>query len=437
MLVYQLLLLGGYAYAHWLSRLRPRRQVGIHLVLLGLAALWLPIGLSDMLPPADGEPAFWVPWFLISSIGPLFFIVSAQAPLMQRWYALETEPRRALSALRRLQSRQLRRPHLLSADRRAADEPASSRAGCGPALYAVARPARRRLRAHRAGPGGRGGRRRRRAPPPTPRQIAALDRARRGAVGADAVDDDPSHHRHRRHAPALGAAARPLSAELRHRLRRPARAGQFHHHARAARHPDRRRPRLQRRHPQPVLLGDARACCCCSRSRSRSIPRCSGCGPAVGHLTRFYLAMSFGGMLGGLFCAIVAPLLFDWAYEHPLLILAAALLVPQFALVPWPKPLATMLCDRPAGARLRHLLCQRDRPVRHDRACRDDRQHHRLAARSGLPRPALAVRRRLAALMLSYGGWTTLVRSTRGRPHPLLFRHLRGQHAPRRHRPGC
>ncbi len=65
--------------------------------------------------------------------------------------------------------------------------------------------------------------------------------------------------------------------------------------------------------------------------------------PAVDHLTRFYLAMSFGGMLGGLFCAIVAPLMFDWAYEHPLLILAAALLVPQFALVPWPAPLARML----------------------------------------------------------------------------------------------
>ena len=32
MLVYQLLLLGGYAYAHWLARLRPRLQVGIHLV---------------------------------------------------------------------------------------------------------------------------------------------------------------------------------------------------------------------------------------------------------------------------------------------------------------------------------------------------------------------------------------------------------------------
>ena len=56
MLVYQLLLLAGYAYAHWLSRMRPRFQVGIHLVLLGLAALWLPIGLPTAIPPADGEP---------------------------------------------------------------------------------------------------------------------------------------------------------------------------------------------------------------------------------------------------------------------------------------------------------------------------------------------------------------------------------------------
>ena len=39
MLVYQLLLLAGYAYAHWLSRLRPRRQAGIHLVLLGARRL--------------------------------------------------------------------------------------------------------------------------------------------------------------------------------------------------------------------------------------------------------------------------------------------------------------------------------------------------------------------------------------------------------------
>src|SRR5262245_53909741 len=45
MLVYQALLLAGYAYAHWLSKLPPRRQAGLHIILFALAALWLPIGL--------------------------------------------------------------------------------------------------------------------------------------------------------------------------------------------------------------------------------------------------------------------------------------------------------------------------------------------------------------------------------------------------------
>lgn len=51
MLVYQALLLGGYAYAHWLGRLGPRRQAVIHLAILLIAALWLPIGLMSMQLP--------------------------------------------------------------------------------------------------------------------------------------------------------------------------------------------------------------------------------------------------------------------------------------------------------------------------------------------------------------------------------------------------
>jgi len=39
MLVYQLLLLGGYAYAHWLGRLDPRAQAVVHLLLLAASAL--------------------------------------------------------------------------------------------------------------------------------------------------------------------------------------------------------------------------------------------------------------------------------------------------------------------------------------------------------------------------------------------------------------
>ena len=88
MLVYQALLLGGYAYAHSLGRLKPRGQAWIHLALLALAALMLPIGPRRGAAAPTPARLFWVPWLLVASIGPLFFAVSAQAPLMQRWYAL-------------------------------------------------------------------------------------------------------------------------------------------------------------------------------------------------------------------------------------------------------------------------------------------------------------------------------------------------------------
>jgi hypothetical protein len=50
--------------------------------------------------------------------------------------------------------------------------------------------------------------------------------------------------------------------------------------------------------------------------------------PEPARLTQFYLVMSAGGALGGLFTALIAPLVFDWTWEHPLLILAAAALLP-------------------------------------------------------------------------------------------------------------
>ena len=88
MLVYQALLLAGYAYAHWLGRLAPRRQAMVHLGLFGLAALTLPISLIADTPGPDANIFLWVPWLLLVSVGPLFLVVSAQAPLIQRWFAL-------------------------------------------------------------------------------------------------------------------------------------------------------------------------------------------------------------------------------------------------------------------------------------------------------------------------------------------------------------
>jgi spermidine synthase len=50
--------------------------------------------------------------------------------------------------------------------------------------------------------------------------------------------------------------------------------------------------------------------------------------PSSANLTTFYLCISFGGVLGGLFNALVAPMLFDRIAEYPLAIILAALCRP-------------------------------------------------------------------------------------------------------------
>ena len=60
----------------------------MHVGLLIAAALTLPLGLLDWTPTADSNGFVWVPWLFLASIGPLFFVISAHAPLLQRWYAL-------------------------------------------------------------------------------------------------------------------------------------------------------------------------------------------------------------------------------------------------------------------------------------------------------------------------------------------------------------
>ena len=53
--------------------------------------------------------------------------------------------------------------------------------------------------------------------------------------------------------------------------------------------------------------------------------------PATSHLTEFYLWMAFGGMLGGVFNALLAPIAFDWVLEYPLALVVACLLRPRLA----------------------------------------------------------------------------------------------------------
>lgn len=96
--------------------------------------------------------------------------------------------------------------------------------------------------------------------------------------------------------------------------------------------------------------------------------------PKVSLLTEFYLWMSFGGVLGGIFNALVAPVVFSTVVEFPLVLVFAALLRPPIGQKPvlpvkaartgrndWLLPVALGLCMAAVIIGLMHL---RLRPTR-------------------------------------------------------------------------
>jgi hypothetical protein len=50
--------------------------------------------------------------------------------------------------------------------------------------------------------------------------------------------------------------------------------------------------------------------------------------PSARHLTAFYLAMSLGGVLGGIFNALIAPIAFNWVAEYPLALVLGCIAMP-------------------------------------------------------------------------------------------------------------
>ena len=406
MLVYQLLLLAGYAYAHYLGRVRPRYQVGIHVVLLGVAALWLPLHLVNWVPPSTSQPAFWVPWFLLASIGPLFFIVSAQAPLMQRWYALETSrgdpyPLYAASNLGSFAG--LISYPLIVEPLMTLQEQSYLWTGIYAALVLLVIGCAVTVPGHAVEQMPE-----ETSPKPTRKQV--LHWIVLAAVPSGLMLSTTTHL-------TTDIVAIPLLWVLPLGLYLLSFVVAF-----AAR----RRVADFITLVAPVIILIAGGLAFASGTRDPFISATLGLvllftiavalhtqmfrlRPAVGHLTRFYLAMSFGGMLGGLFCAIVAPLLFDWAYEHPILIIAAAVLVPQTPLVSWPNRYSPLLeALLPALALVLSFATELylDGP-------------RMMIGTILVSLIALACLGRrfsfgvsLAALMLSYGGWSILYQST-------------------------
>ncbi len=336
MLVYQALLLAGYAYAHVLQRLSIARQALVHGALFAAAALTLPIGLARIAPPAPGMEALWVPFLFLLSIGPVFFLVSAQAPLLQRWFAADPDAGDpyALYAASNLGSFAglIAYPLLVEPNFSLGAQTIGWSVGYGLLLVLIATVAWTR-----------------RAAPSAPARLLAQEGEgapigwRRialwvalAAVPSGLMLSTTTHL-------TTDIFAMPLLWVIPLGLYLLSYVGAFATRRGVAASAERVAPII-------LLLAGGMAAIDQSAASLNVViaelvmlfvvatalhSRLYRLRPEPTRLTLFYLAISAGGALGGFFTAILAPLLFDWVWEHPLLVLAAAALVPQHAMTRW------------------------------------------------------------------------------------------------------
>jgi hypothetical protein len=85
---FQALLLCGYAYAHAsTSRLGVRRHAIIHVCVVLVPLFVLPVRLANGAPPPTQNPVGWLLLALLMSVGLPFFVLSTSAAVLQKWYA--------------------------------------------------------------------------------------------------------------------------------------------------------------------------------------------------------------------------------------------------------------------------------------------------------------------------------------------------------------
>lgn len=335
MLVYQALLLAGYFYAHRLSGLPLRTQARVHIVLLVLAALTLPITLADLPAPSAGMEIFWVPALLALTIGPVFFLVSAQAPLMQRWYASHpgADAPWALYAASNLGSfgGLIAYPLLVEPRLSASEQSIGWSAGFVLLILLVALCAR-----SRSGNAD--------APAAQAEGLAAEAISGRrialwlvlAAVPSGLMLSTTTHL-------TTDLFAMPLLWVIPLGLYLLSFSVAFADNRLLARV-------FTKVAPLFVLIAGGFAAASSHAATLAPVigsicllfivcvalhSRLYDARPDASQLTLFYLVMSAGGALGGLFTALIAPLMFDWVWEHPLLVVAAALLLPSSALFDW------------------------------------------------------------------------------------------------------
>ncbi len=344
MVFFQSLLLGGYAYAHYLMQLRNRMiPVAVHLVLLAIALLTLPLSIAGGWgePPTSGY-AFWLLGLFAVSIGLPFFALAANNPLLQAWFVRTGHPNGPdpyfLYASSNIGSflALLSYPVLLEPMFALRTQNLIWTGGYGLLILLIAScgvlllrsPATAAVDTLAGDPD---------APPPpwTLRArwifLAAVPSGLLIAVTAHISTDVAA-------APLLWVLplslylltwvlvfqSRPLLPHKWMLMAQPlAIAGVI--------------VLLAVGGEQNLLLtlGGHQLCffviamaCHGELARTR---------PAAAYLTGFYVALSFGGMLGGLFAGLIAPFTFSWIAEYPILLALAALCRPPGGDIRWPR----------------------------------------------------------------------------------------------------
>lgn len=89
MLFFQMVLLAGYIYAHLTTRLLGMKgQACLHVIVMTIVFLFLPISIAaGWTPPVDAAPVPWLIGLFAVSVGLPFFAVATNAPLLQRWFS--------------------------------------------------------------------------------------------------------------------------------------------------------------------------------------------------------------------------------------------------------------------------------------------------------------------------------------------------------------
>ena len=330
MLVYQTLLLAGYGYAHAIAGWSGRRQAQMHIAVLLVAAGWLPIGLKLGAMPADAQPALWVPLLLLVSIGPLFFAIAAQAPLLQRWHAIASSDCNPYSLYVASNlgsfSGLIAYPIVIEPLLGVAEQRLlwSLLYGFVAALLFCCALT---LRHNRDVPLQNGKTAR-------PEMATRLAWVLPAGVASGLMLSTTTHL-------TTNVIALPMIWIV------P--LGLYLLSFSLAFSGSRWSRWVALLFPMAMVVG---AGVSCASGTASPFQRGSGelamffivattlhrflyqTRPDSDQLTSFYLHVSLGGVLGGLFCGLVAPLAFDWTYEHPLLLIAAGLLIVQQPLLP-------------------------------------------------------------------------------------------------------